>query len=287
MCLLEKYPQLNEKTVLKQFAREGGGPVPTALVVLQKLGLNTAYIGKVGADDEGQFLITALQQHGVNTDFVFSDPECDTPMAIVMVDEPSGKRTIILNRTETTDIILTKPALDRISNGRLLLVDGWEHEATIAAAERAHQHGIPVAADYGSLRPDMEHLLSVTDYPIVSENFCHQFFGKITPEKAAEKLLNWGATVAIVTCGIRGSFAASPQETRHQPAFEVPVVDTTGAGDVYHGGFLFGLLKNWSLAESMRFASAVAALKCRALGGRAGIPELAEVKQFLKRQNSQ
>ena len=208
-------------------------------------------------------------------------------MAIVMVDEPSGKRTIILNRTETTDIVLTGNALERISKGRLLLVDGWEHEATISAADLAHQHGIPVAADYGSLRPDMEHLLSVTDYPIVSENFCYQFFGDITPEKAAQRLLNWGAIVAIVTCGIKGSFAASHSETRHQPAFKVPVVDTTGAGDVYHGGFLYGLLKNWPLAESMRFASAVAAIKCRALGGRSGIPERAEVEQFLKKHNSQ
>ncbi|MBN1350887.1 sugar kinase [candidate division KSB1 bacterium] len=285
LCLLPEYPALDQKTELIAFAKNGGGPVPTAMVTLARLGARSAFIGKVGDDAEGRYIIDELQKEGVDTGGVRIDPESATPQAFIWIDNPSGKKTIALNRTGISAFKATELNERLICSGRILHLDGREVEPSLLAAECARKAGRTVVMDVGSLRPRIESLLSMVDYPVVSENFVLQYFGRIDHAQAAEKLLQFGCSAAVVTCGNRGCFGATKSGIIFQPAFDVNVVDTTGAGDVFHGAFIYGLLQKWELASTLRFASAVAALKCTQLGGRTGIPNLEGVESFLNTHN--
>lgn len=285
-CLLEKYPKLDEKVELSKFEKHGGGPVPTALATLARLGANTAFIGKVGTDTEGEYIRAELAADDVNVAYMVKDSKAVTPCAYIWIDKPTGKRSVVLNRHQMTDMTLNEIAPGAVTSGRILLIDGQEVETTIGIMQQAKSDGITVVADFGSLRARNEEMLRFVDYPVVSEKFIRQFFGEIDPVEAAEKLLQWGAEAAVVTCGPKGAFAATRYGNIHQPAFRVEVVDTNGAGDVFHGGFIFGLIQNWALPKILRFASAVSAIKCTALGSRPSIPDLKSVEAFLVKQGA-
>lgn len=280
LCLLPQYPQLDEKTVLSAFSKQGGGPVPTALVTLARLGAQVAYLGKTGNDSEGDFVRQEMAREGVNVDFVSSDPTGQTPNAFIWVDGRSGKRTVVLNRTQISAVTPDELPLETL-DAKVWLIDGWEPAGTIRVARTAKQRGNIVVADFGSLREKIDAMLPLVDFPVVSENFIKQFFGKIEPETACRRLLEFGARAAVVTCGPNGCFGATECETWFQPAFKVSVVDTTGAGDVFHGAFVFGILQEWPLPRILHFASAVAAIKCTGLGGRAAIPDRNTAENFL------
>ena len=285
LCLLPEYPELDQKTELVAFAKQGGGPVPTALVTLARLGIKTAYIGKIGDDDEGRFITQELQDAGVDTRGVVIDGKSSTPRAFIWIDKISGKKTIALNRTTISDFKPDELSRTVITKGTILHLDGREVQASLQAARWAREAGRTVVMDVGSMRPQIEDLLALVDYPVVSENFVQQYFGEINQADAAKALLKFGAKAAVVTCGKNGSYAANSEGVIHQPAFQVPVVDTTGAGDVFHGAFIFGLLQAWPIARILRFAGAVAALKCTQLGGRTGIPNLEGVESFLRKND--
>ena len=283
LCLLGHYPKLDEKTTASEFSKQGGGPVPTALVTLARLGARTAFIGKVGNDAAGDFIREEFRREGVSTAFMIIDEAVKTPEAFIWIDQPSGKRTVVLNRTHISDVSVGQIAAEQVTAGKILLIDGWEAETSIQAAKWAKDSGRIVVADFGSVRERIEEMLPLVDYPIVSAKFIRQMWGQIEVPTATKKLLQWGARAGVVTCGPQGCFGNDGQHVYFQPAFTVPVVDTTGAGDVFHGAFIFGLLQQWALPDILRFASAVAALKCTALGGRAGIPNRPQTEQFLDR----
>jgi len=280
LCLLPQYPQLDEKTVLTAFSKQGGGPVPTALVTLARLGAHVAYLGKTGNDSEGEFVRQEMAREGVNVDFVSSDPTGQTPNAFIWVDGRSGKRTVVLNRTQISEVAPDELPLEAM-DAKVWLIDGWEHAGTIRVAREAKRRGQIVVADFGSLRAKIDEMLPLVDFPVVSENFVKQYWGEIEPAAACQRLLEFGARAAVVTCGPNGCFGATESDTYFQPAFKVPVVDTTGAGDVFHGAFVFGILQAWSLPRILRFASAVAAIKCTGFGGRAAIPDRSTAENFL------
>lgn len=281
LCLIDKYPKLDEKTVLSDFTKQGGGPVPTALVTLARLGAQTAYIGKAGADIEGDFVQQELASEGVNIDFLVREDGSETPNAFIWIDRDSGKRGVVLNRTRITEVARNEIPVERL-DAKVWLIDGWEVGGTLRIAKEAKRRGQIVVADFGSLRENIEKMLPLVNYPVVSENFVHQFFGKIEVADASQRLLRYGARAVVVTCGNKGSIATNATGTFLQPAFKVPVVDTTGAGDVFHGAFVFGILQDWPLPQTLRFASAVAALKCTGFGGRTAIPTLDATNKFLR-----
>jgi ribokinase len=280
LCLIPKYPQLDEKTVLSDFSKQGGGPVPTALVTLSRLGARVAYFGKIGNDPEGEFVRQELTREGVSVDYLIRDENAQTPNAFIWIDRDSGKRTVVLNRTKISEISPTEIPLDAVA-AKVWLIDGWERSGTLRVATEARRRGQAVVADFGSLREKIDEMLPLVDFPVVSENFVKQYFGDVGPAEASQRLLRFGARAAVVTCGNQGCFGTNQIRTFFQPAFYVPVVDTTGAGDVFHGAFVFGILQEWPLPRILRFASAVAALKCTGFGGRTAIPTLGAVEKFL------
>lgn len=300
LSILDQYPGLDEKVEVTQSSVQGGGPVPTAMVTLARLGSSVAYVGKVGDDPEGRFVKAELENEGVNTDYLIMDKANKTSRAFIWVDRETGKRTVALDKTRSNHIEVSElNFMDSIST-RFLHVDAREPDVDIYLAKWAKKLGAKVSLDVGSLRSGAESVLPFVDHLIVSKRFACGFTNLSDPFSACRELMKRGFETVVVTIGEKGCICGSPRgfttsssagesKTRgggaegifHSPGFPVKVVDTTGAGDVFHGAFIYGLLQEWDLKKTAQLACAAAALKCRELGGRAGIPDLAEVMSFM------
>lgn len=282
ICVVDKFPGPEEKVDARQFSRQGGGPVPTALCALSKLGEKTAFVGKCGNDPEGKSIKNELSQFGVDTRAMVFDDYSRTPRAFIWVDYRDGKRTVVLDRTEIADL---KPAeLNPVilKSCRFLHIDGRENEASIEAAKIARAAGAEVVLDAGSPRENIRDLLPYVDHLVVSKHFAEKFTEETEPGAASLKLQRLGFKTVVITLGEQGAVCASDSDFFQQDAFDIEPADTTGAGDVFHGAFIYGLGKNWDLKQTVEFASAAAAMKCVRIGGRQGIPTLDEVVQFME-----
>lgn len=281
--VVDRYPRLDDKIDTASFSRQGGGPVPTALCTLAKFGVPSSFVGKCGKDSDGKLLRDELRRFGVNVRFLTLDPDSRTPRAFVIVEKESGKRTVILDRTETSALSPDELNAGIIRRARFLLIDGREPETSLTAAVLARKAGGEVILDAGSPRRNIGDILPYVDHLVVSNRFSLDFTQEVDPGKAALKLAHMGFKSVVITSGHKGSIGAtSDGQLFQQEAFKVDVVDTTGAGDVFHGAYVYGLVRGWELPRILKFASAAAALKCTRLGGRRGIPELEEVSALIK-----
>jgi ribokinase len=281
LCILDPYPRLDDKVDALRSSVQGGGPVPTAMVALAKLGARVCYIGRVGDDPEGGFARSQLEKEGVDTRHLVTDKKIKTSRAFIWVDKRSGKRTVALDRDKRNR--LKKGELRFLSSvsTKFVHIDGREPEINILAARWAKKQKAEVCLDVGSLRRGVTRIFPYVDHLIVSNRFACGFIKTSDPYEACFELMKRGFKTVVVTIGEDGCICGSGKRTFHSPGFKVKVVDTTGAGDVLHGAFIFGLIKKWSLKKTARFANACAAMKCRRLGGRAGIPTLAQVDRFV------
>jgi len=281
--IVPRYPELDEKMRMTEFSTQGGGITATAMAAVGRLGGRASYIGKVGDDDFGKFIIAELEKEGVHTGCVIVQAGASSQFSFVVVDQASGKRTIFWTHS---NLVLQPQEIrrDDILAGTVLQVDAHHPRAAIQAAAWANEAGIPVVMDAGSLRDGSEELVERTDCLIASALFARRFTGEDDPEKAAHRMFGGRRRISAVTLGEQGCVYVTEDGVFRQPAFEVEVVDTTGAGDVFHGAFSFGLAKGWRFAQIVEFASAVAAIKCTKLGGRAGIPAYQRVSKFLNRR---
>ncbi|MDZ7272268.1 MAG: PfkB family carbohydrate kinase [candidate division KSB1 bacterium] len=287
VSLLARYPRADEKTEALAYVIQGGGPVPTALATAARFGARCAFVGKVACDEEGDFVLSQLAQHRVDTSMVVRAKRGFTPRAMILVDGRTGQRTVVLNRPANFALTPREVSRAYVLQGRILHLDGRESNVALAAARWARHAGRTVVCDLGSVRANTEALLPFVDYAVVSRTFVHQFLGGRNLANAARSLLRFGPRVAVVTAGEHGCWCATHDEIIHQPAFEVKVVDTTGAGDVFHGAFLFGVLQGWELPRLLRWASATAALSCTRLGAQAALPSFAQVRRFLAARHGQ
>ena len=299
LSVLDPYPGLDEKVEVTESSVQGGGPVPTAMATLARLGSKVAYIGKIGDDADGRFVKAELEKEGVNTDYLMTDKASKTSRASIWVDKESGKRTVALDKTRSNHIEVSELKFMNSISTRFLHIDAREPEVDIFLAKWAKKLGAKVSLDVGSLRAGAESVLPFADHLIVSKRFACGFTNLSDPFSACGELMRKEFETVVVTIGEEGCICGSPRgfTTRssagesktsrgggifHSPGFPVKVVDTTGAGDVFHGAFIYGLLQEWDLKKTAQFACAAAALKCRELGGRAGIPDLAEVMSFTR-----
>ena len=282
LCVLDPYPHLDDKVEAVISSVQGGGPVPTAMVTLAKLGAKVCYIGKIGDDPEGEFVKSQLEKEGVDTQYLLTDRKIKTARAFIWVDKKSGKRTVVLDRDKKNRFKKDELKFLNSISTRFLHIDAREPEINILAARWAKKQNIEVSLDVGSLRRGVEKVFPYVDHLIVSKRFACGFVETSDPFVACRGLMKRGFRTVVVTIGEGGCICGSDDKLFHSPGFKVKVVDTTGAGDVFHGAFIYGLLKRWSLKRVARFANACAAMKCRKLGGRAGIPTLREVEDFTK-----
>ena len=282
-ALSDGFPRENTKQEAIELAIEGGGQVATALVSLARLGVGARMVGIVSDDRDGTEIIERFKKEGVSTEFIVVRGGGISQRSFIIVNRQTGTRTILWQKP--TVGVLTEEDIkeDAFSGVDFLLVDGYMKEATLKALSIARRLGIPTMIDADRMYPDMEELLPLIDYIVGSEDFSRHIDAE--PIMALEKLsANYRhARTITITLGTRGSITLYEGRLIEQPAFVVEdVVDTTGAGDVFHGGYIYGLLSGWEIEDTLRFASAFAALKCRSLSGRRGIPTLEETLRFMK-----
>jgi sugar/nucleoside kinase (ribokinase family) len=279
--LVKKYPESGEKIPLEAFSKQGGGLAGTALTAAARLGARTAYIGKFGRDEYSRFLLDEFQKDSVDVSHVIFEDGAQPPVSFIHVEKGTGERRLARYWQEFD---LQPEELDRavIQNSRILFLEHHFVAAGIAAAKWIKEAGGIVVIDAERQVPKIEEILPLADYIIVSQNFAAQQTGSGDPEKAAHLLHKKYDSVVVVTAGEMGAFCRTAESVFYQPAFQVNVVDTTGAGDVFHGAFMAGLIENWPLPKILEFSAAVAAMKCRGVGGRALIPKRKETEEFLK-----
>lgn len=282
--LVPEFPTLNSKMKILRFSKQGGGQVATALVALSRWGVKTKYIGKVGEDEWGQFSLDSIRSEGVDISSVRIEPHATNQFAMIIVDKPSGERTILWNRDERLMYREGELQREEVCSGKILHLDGHDIQASIQCAKWAKEEKILTVLDLDKVEPLTSELIREIDFLITSSSFPKLFTGISDREKALLELQKYTPGFLCSTLGHEGSMALVDGEILYTQGFRVKTVDTTGAGDVFHGGFIYGLLQNWEISEILKFSNAVAALKCRDLGGRKGIPTLEEVQRFLSMQ---
>jgi sugar/nucleoside kinase (ribokinase family) len=279
--LVPHFPDPDDKMTMLEFAREGGGLVATALVAVARLGASTRYVGKLGEDEFSRFIVDGFRREGVRTDAIVTRQQVKGRFSFIIVEEGTGLRTILHSGHGPARLAPEELDREAILSGRALLIDTSDPVSAFTAAGWARAAGRPVVLDADKYDPAAPDLAAAADFAIASQRYATARTSLAEPAAAAEALAGEVPGIVIVTAGRAGAYVAAGRERFHQPALSVPVKDTTGAGDVFHGAFLYAHLQEWDLRRCVAFAAAVAALKCRALGGRAGIPTLAEALAFL------
>ncbi|MEM4723847.1 MAG: carbohydrate kinase family protein [Candidatus Hadarchaeum sp.] len=283
--IVDHIPQFDSPTVsLADFATSGGGPVATALVALARLGAKTGFIGSIGDDEAGLQCKQAFVQDGVDFQRMRVQTGARTPICMVLVHSESGRRSILCYRGTCAEIELQPADYSYIAKAQFLHLDGHHMHAAIEAAKFIHKAGGTVVLDANRPRPRLDELLIWVDVLITDAYFPTAYTGRPNIDDAAQLLLQTGAKLVVTTLGEKGCKCFTAEGQWYVPGFQVSVVDTTGAGDAFHGAFIYGLLQGWPLEDTATFANAVAALNSTALGGRAGLPRLEQVLVFL--QNS-
>ena len=285
--IVPSYPRPDTKNKMIRFIRQGGGPVATALVALSRLGAKVGFLGKLGKDELSRSVIEEFKKEGIDTSGIIIEKGAGPYFAFISVDKDSGHRTIwwtdqMVKRFKRKDL-----SKDFITSAKILHLDEYDLEAAIIASRWARDAGMKVVLDAEtSTKKNLLPIIKLIDYLVIPEEFALGFTGLKSLEEAGSSLLELGPKAIIITRGINGSLGLTREKLFYKKAFKVKVVDTTGCGDVFHGAFVYGLLKDWPLELITEFASACAALKCRGLGGRSASPTLSEVKQFLKKNGS-
>ena len=282
--VVPRIPGLDEEIEMLESTQQGGGEVATALVTLAKLGASVAYVGKVGDDPVGYFIKHEFDEYGVDTGNMMVEPGATSLASVVMVDQATGKRTIVGGKLTVSDLHPNEVQPGVIEGAKYLHLDGTFRQTALEVARRARNAGVTVVldADVMTYDQDVHQLIELTDVLIPSKSFARLLTGTDEPERVIDKMRSYGPSVVALTLGDQGSICHADGRLFRTPALAVDVVDTTGAGDVFHGAFIFGMMQDWPCEKTAVFASAVAAMKCRKLGGRLWIPTLQEAIAFLK-----
>lgn len=284
LILVPRFPAYAGKEPFVDEMYSPGGQVASAMVACAKLGLRTKYIGTVGDDVRGQIQIESLRGTGINLDHVQVRKGCANQSAYIVIDQSTGERTVFWRRPDCLKLEPAEITDEMITCARLLHIDGHDTAAVGKAASIARRHGIPVTVDVDTVYHGFDKVLPNVDYLITSSEFPVRWTGEGDPFRALIMLQEeYGMRVAAMTLGSFGSIARMDGKFCYSPAFVVNCVDTTGAGDVFHGAYCYGVLEGLSLRETLDLSNAMAALNCTAIGARGGIQDLAAAKALMAR----
>ena len=258
-----------------------GGQTATAMCGCAQWGLNTAYVGVFGSDENGRMVRRALEERGVATEHAIVS-EGPNRTAVIVIDG-NGRRTVLWHRTE--NLSLAPAQLNaRSLQARLVHLDDDDQAVALRVADAARHEGTPVTSDIEHATSCTEQLIASVTYPILNEHLPTTLTGESDPERALRKLRRLNPGVLCMTLGERGAAALEGERFHMAPAFSVDVADNTGAGDMFRAGFIYGVLHGWAIPEILRFANAAGAASCRTLGAIPSVPSLEDVRQFLKRR---
>jgi sugar/nucleoside kinase (ribokinase family) len=270
----------NAKMRISGHERSPGGQTATALVTCARLGLKTGFIGVIGSDDNGRRIRDEMRSYAVDvTHAIVRD--CPNQFAAILVDDSSGERIVLWDR-DAQLAARPREIRDAAFNGaRVLHVDDVDQEAAIEIAVRARAAGLQVTSDIDRVNDRTEALMAAVSIVIFAEHVPAALTGDSDPEAALRKLRRSHAGPLVVTLGARGAMILDGDEIHAHRGFTVDSVDTTGAGDVFRGAYIYGMLKGWPHLDTLRFANAAAALSCTRAGAIRGVPTLREVQTFL------
>lgn len=276
---IHEYPVPDAKCEFSGLVIQGGGPVATALAALSRWGLRCVFSGMIGDDAFGQTIEASLREEGIDTSEMVVRRNGASQFAFIAVEPDAGRRTIFWQRPTGRPLQPEEVPLDKIRQAAVLHTDGLFIDASLLACRTARQAGVPVVVDAGTLRDGMLELARSSDYFIASETFARQLVGNRDPLDACALLLDQGPRLAAVTLGAAGYAALCAGEVIRKPAYPVNALDTTGCGDVFHAGFIFGLVQSWDYGLCLDFAAWAAAQVSLEMGGRRGIPSLSGIRR--------
>jgi sulfofructose kinase len=271
------------------FGFDGGGPVGTAMCAAARLGATVGFVGTAGNDRVADLKVELLAEYGVEISHLLRRDAPEDQVVIVYVDSRTGERTFSgFGRPRQNLLKPEELDKDYFLSADYLHLEGFHPEAALQAAKWMHEAGKTVVIDGSKtnapdVRPYYRELIPYVDVLVCGEGFGRALSGGIEDlYEAGERILEMGPRIVVQTEGADGSYTVTKDDRFHTPAFPVEVVDTTGAGDVFHGAYIVGLLHGWDLRTVALFSTAVSASKCQRLGGRGPIPTYDQVVAFLQ-----
>jgi sugar/nucleoside kinase (ribokinase family) len=281
IAIIDGYPEPDTKVQFETFDVQGGGVVATAMAACARLGLRARYIGKVGGDFWSRASMKTLSREGIDVRYVIRDRTSPGHVSLVLADRATGQRTLFFRRPPAYAIRPEEVRREAVTSGRLLHVDGIDAAAAVRAIAWAREAGMRVTMDGERIVPGIEHVWPRADLVVCNPRFIRGTTGHAAVEDGLREMADRGPSRVAVTLAEKGVLGLDAGRWVRIPGFRVEPVDTNGAGDVFHGACAVGELRDWPLEWTLTFANAVAAMKCRFLGGRRGIPRLPEVAEFL------
>jgi sulfofructose kinase len=282
LLLVQEFPAYAGKVAFDRELLSPGGQVATAVVACARLGLRTRYIGTIGDDLRGDIQRDSLEGTGVDTTGLIVRQNCPNQTAYIIIDERTGERTVLWQRSDELRLQPNELKKEDIAQAGMLHIDGYDVDAAAFAAKTAREHGIPVSLDVDTVYPDFEEVLTHVDYLVAGSAWPKKWTGKSDPCEALKELQReFKNSVVAMTLGSKGSLALKDGRWYYSAAYEVTCVDTTGAGDVFHGAFCYAMSKGMPMGAALEFSNAAAALNCTAIGARGHVPHLAEVRALM------
>jgi sugar/nucleoside kinase (ribokinase family) len=284
-----EYPPFNSKIELSDYIQLAGGEVATTTVGISRLGLKTAYIGRFGSDREGDFGLQTLRDEKVDVRFAEKISGAKTQIAFIVIDERSGERTVIWHRDKLLGYSEMDAPVEAAALGKVLHLTPHDTQACLEMARRAKAEKTIVSLDIDNVFKGVDELLPQVDVLIASAEFPAKIVGiKDKKQSLREIKARFGCAIVGMTLGESGSLVLCADKFIETKGYAVPngCKDTTGAGDAFRVGFLYGLLKDETIEFAAHSANAVAALKCRALGARTSLPNEAELLNFIDNYRS-
>src|SRR5215217_845264 len=285
LIVVPEYPAFDTKIRLLEHTQSAGGQTATAMVALRRLGLKTAYAGRFGSDPEGMFGLQTLKDDDVNIDFAEVVEGARNQIAFITIDARSGERTIVWDRDDRLAYKREEALAEFGAMGKVLHLDAHDPPACVRVAQAARASGTLVSADIDNVYEGLPELLPLIDILIGSKEFPRRVTG-IADERTAliELKSRYGCALVGMTIGAAGAVVYCDGTFIESPGFKAPggCRDTTGAGDAFHGGLLYGMLTGEDIETGLKLGNAVAAMKCSALGARTALPTKFELENFLR-----
>jgi sugar/nucleoside kinase (ribokinase family) len=286
LIYLDAFPRPDSKARIHERQRQCGGQTGNALVAAARLGARCAFAGTLGDDEASRFVIEALEREQIDLAPLRRLDAARPIRSTILVDLSTGSRTVLYDLKGSLPATPDWPPQETVRQARVLFIDQYGVEGMLRAARTARAAGHAVVADFdGGDLPDFDQLCSLVDHLIIDAALAQHLTDCSDPAASALRLWTGNRQVVVVTCGAAGSWWVSvdQQTPVHQPAPAVPVVDTTGCGDVFRGAYMTALVRGLPPAERVGLASAAAALKATRPGGQLGCPTWVELQEFLRK----
>lgn len=285
-CMVDEFPPLDTAKWLEGIEIQGGGAASQAIVAAKRLGCKTSISGVIGDDDSGMFLMNDFKYEGIDTECLVIRKNAITSRAIVIVEKNTGRRTILVHSGKSSDLKMNTCLEKKIRESKCLHLDTTNIDIALETAEYAKRHDTIVSLDACEIASNPQktwELLKYVDILITNEYFPQELTQNENNYESLRALNRFSPKIILMTIGDKGCIHFNNGRIQKYPAFSVKAIDTTGAGDVFHGAFIaFHVIKGYSVAKSIKLSSATSAINCLTLGGRKGIPDIDTVNDFLK-----